>query len=222
MTFSRERLVERAVLAYALVFVVVLTLSPMEFAWPRSWAVVWWRDLQDLPANVLFFIPVGYLSARCRRSPPHRRRPIGLHAKQQLELDNAQLKASNASLEQELKIGRLNIGVREADVAARTKELSDARGGQTRLEARNTQLTTRLEEVVTKYKEAARTVQELEASKELMEREVKLAREVLAQAQEKTRRCTRSVRRYWNISSVNRVGRRCYRANPSPASNKLK
>jgi chromosome segregation ATPase len=147
--------------------------------------VAWWRDLQDLPANVLFFIPVGYLSARCRRSPPHHRRPIGLHAKQQLEFDNAQLKASNASLEQELKISRLYIGTREADVAARTKELSDARGSQTRLEARHTQLTTRLKEVVAKYKETARTVQELEASKELMEREVKLAREELAQAQEK-------------------------------------
>jgi hypothetical protein len=32
MPFSRERLVERAVLVYALVFVVVLNLSPMEFA----------------------------------------------------------------------------------------------------------------------------------------------------------------------------------------------
>ena len=106
-------------------------------------------------------------------------------AKQQLELDNVKLKASNASLEQELKISRLNIGAREADDVARTKELSDARSGQTRLEARNTKLTTRLEEVVTKYKETARRVQELEASKELMEREVASAREELAQAQEK-------------------------------------
>ena len=73
-TFSRERLVERAVLAYALVFVVVLTLSPMEFAWPRSWTVAWWGDWQDLPANVLFFIPVGYLFILARA--PARRRAV--------------------------------------------------------------------------------------------------------------------------------------------------
>ena len=53
-------------LAYALVFVVVLTLSPMDFAWPRHWTVAWWRDWQDLPANVLFFIPVGYLFVLAR------------------------------------------------------------------------------------------------------------------------------------------------------------
>ncbi len=70
--FSHERLIERAVLAYALVFVVVLTLSPMEFAWPRSWTVAWWRDWKDLPANMLFFVPVGYLFVLAR-APGHPR-----------------------------------------------------------------------------------------------------------------------------------------------------
>ena len=108
-------------------------------------------------------------------------------AKQQLELDNAKLKASNASLEQELKISRLNIGAREADIAARGKELSEAKSGQTRLETRNTQITTRLKEVVAKYKEVARTAQELEAAKEQLEGELKSARADLADAQEKNR-----------------------------------
>jgi glycopeptide antibiotics resistance protein len=71
---NRERLVERAILLYALVFVAVLTLSPMEFAWPAVWHVAWWSDWQDLPANVLFFIPVGYLFVLARA--PERPRPV--------------------------------------------------------------------------------------------------------------------------------------------------
>lgn len=72
--FSHARVVERAVLAYALVFVVVLTLSPMEFAWPQTWAVAWWSDWDDLPANVLFFMPVGYLFVLART--PGRRHAV--------------------------------------------------------------------------------------------------------------------------------------------------
>ena len=70
----RERLVERAVLAYGLVFVVVLTLSPMEFAWPLHWTVAWWSDWYDLPANILFFMPVGYLLVLARA--PARKHPV--------------------------------------------------------------------------------------------------------------------------------------------------
>lgn len=72
--FSHARVVERAVLAYALVFVVVLTLSPMEFSWPQIWAVAWWSDRDDLPANVLFFMPVGYLFVLART--PGRRHAV--------------------------------------------------------------------------------------------------------------------------------------------------
>ena len=66
MFVSRERLVERAVLAYGLVFVVVLTLSPMTFVWPDHWNLAWWSDWPDLPANVLFYLPVGFLFVLAR------------------------------------------------------------------------------------------------------------------------------------------------------------
>ena len=71
---NHERLVERAVLIYALVFVAVLTLSPMEFAWPTVWRVAWWSDWHDVPANILFFMPVGYLFVLARA--PDKGRPV--------------------------------------------------------------------------------------------------------------------------------------------------
>jgi len=58
---NTERLVERAVLAYGLMFVAVLTLSPMNFAWPPVWRIAWWSDWRDVPVNMLFFVPMGYL-----------------------------------------------------------------------------------------------------------------------------------------------------------------
>lgn len=69
-----ERLVERVILVYGLLFVAVLTLSPMEFAWPTVWHVAWLSDWQDLPANILFFMPVGYLFVLAR--DPRRPRPV--------------------------------------------------------------------------------------------------------------------------------------------------
>lgn len=69
-----QRLVERAILFYALMFVALLTLSPMDFAWPARWYVVWWGDASDMPANVLFFMPVGYLFVLAR--DPAKPRPV--------------------------------------------------------------------------------------------------------------------------------------------------
>ncbi len=67
MPFTHSpRLVERAILLYALMFVAVLTLSPMNFTWPAHWYVVWLGDWPDVPANVLFFVPVGYLFVLAR------------------------------------------------------------------------------------------------------------------------------------------------------------
>ena len=71
---NSERLVERAVLIYGLMFVIVLTLSPMDFAWPRDWRVMGWSDWRDVPVNTLFFVPVGYLLVLALA--PDRRRPV--------------------------------------------------------------------------------------------------------------------------------------------------
>lgn len=54
------RALERALLAYTLLVLLVLTLSPFRFAWPASWAISWFGDYRDMPANVLLFLPVGY------------------------------------------------------------------------------------------------------------------------------------------------------------------
>jgi len=106
-------------------------------------------------------------------------------AKQQLELENAKLKASNAALEQQLKHAKLSLGEREGEVAARSKELEGAKGGMTRLETRNGQLTARLEEVVAKYKESARGLQQAEADKLDLERSLNATRVELADAEKK-------------------------------------
>lgn len=52
--------IERAVLGYILAAVALLTLSPFRFAWPSRWIVAYGSDWQDMPANVLLFLPVGY------------------------------------------------------------------------------------------------------------------------------------------------------------------
>lgn len=108
-------------------------------------------------------------------------------AKQQLELDNAKLRASNAALEQQVKIGRLNLAARETDIVTRGKEAGEARAGIARLESRNAQLTARLEEVVAKYKEAAGNARQLSADKATLEGDLKAARAALADAEEKNR-----------------------------------
>jgi hypothetical protein len=73
-----QRRVERAILVYALMFVGLLTLSPMDFTWPDHWYVVWWSDWRDVPANVLFFVPVGYLFVLAR--DPGKTRPVAAAA----------------------------------------------------------------------------------------------------------------------------------------------
>lgn len=108
-------------------------------------------------------------------------------AKQNLEVENAKLKASNASLEQQVKIARLNVGAREADIAARGQELGAARDKLARLEQRNEQLTARLEEVVGKYKDLKAEQAKLGATKEILERELSTTRAELADAEAKNR-----------------------------------
>ena len=108
-------------------------------------------------------------------------------AKQQLELDNAKLKASNAALEQQIKIAKLNVSARESDITVHAKQAQVARGGLARTEKRNQQLTTRLEEVVVKYKDTARSLQQAEADKQALQRDLNSTRSELADAEEKNR-----------------------------------
>lgn len=108
-------------------------------------------------------------------------------AKQQLELDNARLKASVAALEQQIKIAKLNVSARESDIALHAKQAEDARGGLARTEKRNQQLTTRLEEVVVKYQDTARSLQQAEADKQALQRDLKATQSELADAEEKNR-----------------------------------
>jgi glycopeptide antibiotics resistance protein len=51
----------RAVLGYYLAVVAVIVLVPFEFVTPDRLAWVWVMDVQDLVANVLLFIPFGFL-----------------------------------------------------------------------------------------------------------------------------------------------------------------
>ena len=108
-------------------------------------------------------------------------------ARQQLELENAKLKASNAALEQQVKIAKLNVSAREADIALHARQAEQARGGLARTEKRNQQLTTRLEEVVGKYQDAARSLQQTEADKQQLQRDLSATRSALADAEDKNR-----------------------------------
>ena len=108
-------------------------------------------------------------------------------AKQQLELDNAKLKASNAALEQQIRIAKLNVSARESDLAVHAKHAEQARSGLARIEKRKEQLTTRLEEVLLKYKDTARSLQQAEADKQDLQRDLTAMQRELADAEEKNR-----------------------------------
>lgn len=55
-----HRVIERALLGYIVVVVVLLTLAPFRFVWPTHWIIDWWGDSRDAPSNFLLFLPVGY------------------------------------------------------------------------------------------------------------------------------------------------------------------
>ncbi len=63
--------IQTTLLAYVLVVLGVLTLSPFRFAWPTQWIVLWWGDFDDLPNNILLFVPLGFIFGllRERASP---------------------------------------------------------------------------------------------------------------------------------------------------------
>ena len=44
-----HRVIERALLGYIVVVVVLLTLAPFRFVWPTHWIIDWWGDSRDAP-----------------------------------------------------------------------------------------------------------------------------------------------------------------------------
>lgn len=106
-------------------------------------------------------------------------------AKQQLEIENAKLKASNAGLEQLIRHAKLETAERESDLASRSKERDSAKQSLVRVEKRNEQITARLEEVVAKYKESARTLQQTATDNEQLQRDLASVRGELANATSK-------------------------------------
>lgn len=51
----------RALLAYMLGVTLIITLLPFQFEWPREWRIIVAGDAFDILANVLLFVPLGYL-----------------------------------------------------------------------------------------------------------------------------------------------------------------
>jgi glycopeptide antibiotics resistance protein len=58
-----------ALLAYMLAVTLIVTLLPFRFRAPQQWHVLATGDLRDLVANVLLFIPLGFLYRAARPSP---------------------------------------------------------------------------------------------------------------------------------------------------------
>lgn len=64
-------MVERALLAYVLALIALLTLSPFRFGAGCDWQLTLWGDHEDAFANIALFLPVGYFLRlawpQCRR-----------------------------------------------------------------------------------------------------------------------------------------------------------
>lgn len=50
-----------ALLAYMLGVTLIVTLLPFHFAWPAQWKMIFYFDPVDLVANILLFVPLGFL-----------------------------------------------------------------------------------------------------------------------------------------------------------------
>lgn len=51
----------RALLAYVLLAIVLMTWAPFRFIWPRAVEIMWRFPLFDVVANIALFVPVGFL-----------------------------------------------------------------------------------------------------------------------------------------------------------------
>ncbi|MCP5145122.1 MAG: VanZ family protein [Gammaproteobacteria bacterium] len=63
-----QHFVQRALLAYVVIVILLLTLSPFRFASPPPWRISW-LGTEDTPANFLLFLPVGFFFRLAL--PPH-------------------------------------------------------------------------------------------------------------------------------------------------------
>ncbi|MCC6319796.1 MAG: VanZ family protein [Gemmatimonadaceae bacterium] len=64
-----------AILAYLTGVTLIITLLPFQFAWPREWRVMLTGNAVDIVANVLMFVPLGFLY---RLGTTHHRRHSAL------------------------------------------------------------------------------------------------------------------------------------------------
>ena len=60
-----------ALFAYMLGVTLMITLLPFQFEWPREWRVLMTGPPLDILANVLLFVPLGFLHRFS--NPPERR-----------------------------------------------------------------------------------------------------------------------------------------------------
>ncbi|MGE0388393.1 MAG: VanZ family protein [Gammaproteobacteria bacterium] len=56
----RHRFIARALLAYCVAMIVLMTVSPFRFDWPGYWKLTVFGDVDDTPVNFILFLPVGY------------------------------------------------------------------------------------------------------------------------------------------------------------------
>ncbi|MEO7964390.1 MAG: VanZ family protein [Gemmatimonadaceae bacterium] len=57
-----------ALLGYMLGVTLIITLLPFQFDWPSHWRVMYTGDVIDIVANVLLFLPLGFLYRLARRN----------------------------------------------------------------------------------------------------------------------------------------------------------
>ena len=105
--------------------------------------------------------------------------------KQQADVENAKLKATTASLEQELKHAKLESAEREADITARAKEAEQVNARLSHSNARNDKLTDKLKQVIAKYKETARGLKQSQAERDQLQSGLIAAKIELADAEKK-------------------------------------
>ena len=105
--------------------------------------------------------------------------------KQQLELDNAKLKATSAGLEQQLKRAKIEANDQQAAAATRSKEIEQSSINLVHSKERNEKLTARLKDVIAKYKDTARTLRDSDAEKTSLQQQLSATRAELADAEQK-------------------------------------
>jgi hypothetical protein len=65
-----------ALLAYLLGITLIVTLIPFRFAWPETWRLVFYVGPVDVLANILLFLPLGFLYRHAR--PNAHARPVAI------------------------------------------------------------------------------------------------------------------------------------------------